>query len=728
MRLRGYGLLAALLYASSAAAADVVEFYNAGLDHYFISWVPAEIANLDSGNTKGWKRTGRSFSSFDAGAAGVSPVCRFYIPPALGDSHFYGRGVAECDSTASRNPGFVAEDPAFMSMVLPSGASCPQGSIPVYRVFSNRKDANHRYTTDRAIRDEMVSRGWLAEGDGPDLVVMCAAAPSRRDAARFLRQATFGANRTDLAALSTNGYAGWIDEQVALPATSHVATTKADPNFVDKPWDVTMPSIWKQFFEARDQLRQRVGFALSQIFVVSMNNNVVQDAHCGVSTYVDMLNRHAFGNFRSLLREVTLSAVMGEYLSMKGSAKADPVLQTQPDENFAREVMQLFSVGLVMLDPDGSPVLGADGVAVPAFDEDTVKGMAKALSGWTFGTLDQSKPWQWLYPDIYDANQAILAQKSCAAWSARMKPWTQDYRSADDTRTITGPAHDTSAKQLLKYPRAAKSSLPPNQSAETDLEDVVDNLFNHPNVGPFIGKQLIQRLVTSNPSAAYIRRVAATFDDNGRGVRGDMSAVVRAILLDDEARSVAAASQPSFGKLTEPVVRFVQFYRAFNARSATGYYEFWDFGSPTVLNQNPMRAPSVFNFYRPDFVPAGPLSDSGLVGPEFEIATASAVAGFSDFSKWGMVDGLRLFRDDVEVNAVKPDYSEYLALIGTPAALVDELDLVLCGASMQPALKQRLATSIGKVEWPVDPKERALQSLQMVVWLMVNSPDCMVQK
>ena len=433
------------------------------------------------------------------------------------------------------------------------------------------------------------------------------AAEQRKDAARFMRQATFGATRDSIDQLVTQGYGAWLTAQYAKPIVSHLATVQADPNLLPNPWAVTMPSLWKQYFEGDDQLRQRVGYALSQIFVVSLNNNAVLDAPCGAAGYLDLLNRNAFGNAKTLLRDVTLSPIMGEYLSMKESAKSDPVLQTQPDENYAREVMQLFSIGTVMLNTDGSVQLDINGLPIPTYDEDTVKGFAQALSGWTYAGQVQTNPWRWLYPDLWDPDDAIRTAKACPAWTNAMEPWLAAYRSADDTRTIAGPAHDAGSKQLLVYAGAPYSTLPPNQSPMTDLDNVIDNIFNHPNVGPFLAKRLIQRLVTSNPSPQYIQRVALKFNNNGSGVRGDMKAVISAILLDSEARNLTVASQPSFGKLTEPVVRFVQLHRAFNAKRPNGYYDLWDFGAPSALNQSPLHAPSVFNFYHPDFTPAGPL-------------------------------------------------------------------------------------------------------------------------
>ncbi len=569
----------------------------------------------------------------------------------------------------------------------------------------------------------IVNDGTVDSAPATVTITATASSPAdlRRDAARFMRQATFGATRDAIDQLVVQGYSAWLNAQFAMPIVSHVATVKADPNLLPNPWAVTMPSLWKQYFEGNDQLRQRVGYALSQIFVVSMNNNTVGDAPCGTAGYLDILNRNAFGNAKTLLRDITLNPVMGEYLSMKSSAKSDPVLQTQPDENYAREVMQLFSIGTVMLNIDGS-VQKVGGVPVPTYTEDTVKGFAMALSGWTYAGQDQTKPWVWLYPDIWDPDDAIRTAKACPAWTLPMEPWMTNFTSADNSRTLAGPAHDTGAKQLLVYPGAPFSTLPAGQSPATDLDDLIENLFNHPNVGPFLARQLIQRLVTSNPSPQYIQRVAMKFNDNGSGVRGDMQAVIRAILLDSEARSLTVAAQPTFGKLTEPVVRFVQLHRAFNAKRANGYYDFWDFGAPSALNQSPMHAPSVFNFYHPDFVPAGPLQTTSLVGPEFEITNASSVAGFSDFSKWGIINGFDHYDSDPG-NRVLPDYSYYLGITGNPQALLDELDTVLCAGGMNATYKAQIVTSVGKV-----PASQSLERLNMALWLIINSPDYAVQK
>jgi len=551
---------------------------------------------------------------------------------------------------------------------------------------------------------------------------------TRKDAARFLRQATFGANRDDIEALVREGYDAWLARQFAAPMVSHLDTVKADPYLIDSAAYVMNQTLWKQFFTGEDQLRQRVGYALSQIYVVSLANGFVANSPCGAAGYLDTLNRNAFGNWRDLLRDVTLHPIMGEFLSMKESAKADAVLKTKPDENYAREVMQLFSVGLVLLEPDGTPKVDAAGARIPAFTESTVQGFAKALSGWTFGGQDQTLSWRWIYPDIWDENPVIAVQKGCAAWTRPMEPWLARYLSADLKREINGPAHDQTAKQLLAYPGAPFATLPAGQSPATDLDNALENLFRHPNVGPFIGKLLIQRLVTSNPSAPYVGRVAQAFADNGSGVRGDMKAVIRAILLDPEARSLAVREGPAFGKLSEPVVRFVQLHRAFKATKADGYYDLrGGLNAPTQLNQSPLFAPSVFNFYHPDFMPTGPLTRNGLVGPEFEITTSTAISGFSEFTKTDIIDGFEHGNPDASARIV-PDYAHYVALAADPVALVAELDLVLTGGAMSGEAKALIAASIGTIPSAGDVQAQGRERLRTALWLIVNSPDYLVER
>ena len=284
-----------------------------------------------------------------------------------------------------------------------------------------------------------------------------------------------------------------------------------------------------------------------------------------MSSYMDLLNRNAFGNYRTLLREVTLHPAMGYYLNMIESEKDDEARGIHPNENYAREVLQLFSIGLVQLNIDGTPKVGTDGKPLATYGEAQVKGFAKAFSGWTFASQNPSQP-----DSFHDANEELDSN-----WTTPMRAFAS--------------AHSPGPKALLNG-----VTLPAGQTPEKDLDDAIDVIFNHPNVGPFIGRQLIQRLVTSNPSPAYVARVARTFNDNGSGVRGDLKAVVRAILLDPEARDVSLAAGDRYGKQREPVVRFASFLRALGAKSRNGinsihYLDSADNG----LGQSPLLAPPV---------------------------------------------------------------------------------------------------------------------------------------
>jgi uncharacterized protein (DUF1800 family) len=489
------------------------------------------------------------------------------------------------------------------------------------------------------------------------------------------------------------------------------------------PWMIPRAVFYKQAFEASDGLRQRVSNALLQILVISIQNNRVSDAGTAMPSYLDMLGRHAFGNFRDLLRDVTLHPGMGVYLDMLGSS-----LEV-PNENYARELLQIFSIGTVLLDADGTELRDSAGRAVPTYDEDTVKGFAKAFTGWHFADQDMTKPWKFYWPDDN--------------WTVPMKPWTgrrcpQDGRwpagstttwcnLADASRSFP-PPHDTGTKKLLQYTGAPFANLPAGQTPQKDLEDAIDNIFNHPNVGPFIGKQLIQRLVTSNPSAAYVRRVAEVFANNGAGVRGDLLAVVRAILLDTEARSATVAAGTTFGRLREPVWKFIHLHRAFGARAASGYYDVYDLSDPAFLNQSPLAAPSVFNFFGRDFAPAGPLAQAGLVGPEFELATASSVTGFAEFTGWAVVGG---FNSNDATLWIRPDHTAFLEgtspLADRPQQMVDELDLLLTAGNMKPTFKSGLVTMLNGIT-RTNVVEQRRDRFRAALWQVIHSAEYAVQR
>ncbi len=407
---------------------------------------------------------------------------------------------------------------------------------------------------------------------------------SRAEAFKFLNQTTFGATESEAENVRRIGFEAWIDQQIAEPISLQLPYLRSLPQPDRAPrLQPDRVDIWfRNALGGQDQLRQRVAFALSQILVVS-EVGALRQAPYGLADYYDVLARNAFGNFRDLMEEATLHPAMGVYLSMLGNQKPDPERSISPDENYAREFMQLFTIGLVELYPDGTTRLDSEGQPIPTYDQDIVEGFAHVFTGWTY------------------ANGANFLRA----------------RRTDDNQTLPMQLypnyHATGAKQLLNGVR-----LPAGQSGDQDLEDALDNLFAHPNVGPFIAIRLIQRLVTSNPSSAYVSRVAATFNNNGSGERGDLEAVVKAILFDEEARSTSQS--PSNGKLKEPLLRLTQLWRAYDARSADGSYVFRP-QTIYVFAQGPLQSPSVFNFFSPFYAPPGKISEAGMTAPELQVAT-----------------------------------------------------------------------------------------------------------
>ena len=462
------------------------------------------------------------------------------------------------------------------------------------------------------------------------------AALTLEGAARLLAQGSFGADRAEVDRVKAMGVSAWLDEQFAAPRSqSHVDWLREQGYGVEASQFTRAPldySVWRKFLSSPDQLRQRMVYALSQIMVVAIEGITGAYPAFAAGYYLDVLEANAFGNYRQLLEQVTLSPAMGTYLSMRGSRRAD-ASGRQPDENYAREVMQLFSIGLVDLEPDGTPK------ASDSYGQTDVTGLARVFTGWDYAAGVTGTPDRAITPMAHTASR-----------------------------------HEPGEKRFLGQTIAAGTDGP------TSLARALDVLFNHPNVGPFIGRQLIQRLVTSNPSAAYVGRVAAVFANNGQGQRGDLKAVLRAVLSDAEARDDSAALASSRGgKLREPVLRFTQWARAAKLASASGQWRLPSLGDPAQrLGQSPLHSPSVFNFYRPGYVPPNTaIASANLVAPEFQITTESSVAGYLNFmqSAVATVNG-------VSGSDLKPDYGAWLALAGDPAALVAEANLVLAAGQI----------------------------------------------
>ena len=562
--------------------------------------------------------------------------------------------------------------------------------------------------------------GDAAVSPPPPAPVVVEKPATRAEAARFLTQTTFGPVDADIDRVMAVGYVAWIDEQLALPATSHRATWEAADRAIKAsaatsgagPNEV-FNSFWKQAVTGPDQLRGRVAYALSQIFVISMVDGTVEDYPRAVADWLDMLGTQGLGTYRGLLQSVSLHPMMGIYLSHLRNQKSMARTGRVPDENYAREVMQLFSIGLVELNDDGS-ARTAGGQPVATYTPADITGLANVFTGWS-----------WACPDWPD--NACFATGSANG-------------NSDPDRSIKPMMgypqyHSLEAKSFLGVTIAAKTAADPAGSLQTAL----DALSAHPNVGPFIGRQLIQRLVTSNPSPAYVRAVAQTFADNGAGVRGDMKAVVKAVLMHPEARRMTATS----GKLREPVLRLSAYLRAFPHSSDTGH---WRIGNTdnaaTSLGQTPLRSPSVFNFYRPGYVAPGTQSAAqGLVAPEMQITHETSAAGWVNFMRDnlttgvgatnGTVNGVVLNRRDI-----RPDFSAELALSGDPAALVERVVGRLT-TSAGADLKAEIATAVGSIVIPalntagsnqasIDSARR--NRVRAAILLVLASPEFQVQQ
>lgn len=529
--------------------------------------------------------------------------------------------------------------------------------------------------------------------------------PVQKDVVRFLSQAGFGGSQAEIDRTQRIGFAAWINEQFSLPQDRHqayvdsqiAAATLAGQSTSQQNW--VYESFWRTAVAGSDVLRNRVAFALSQIFVVSLADGTVGGYPRGVASYLDVLGRNAFGNFRTLLQDVSLHPMMGLYLSHLRNQKEDPSRGRVPDENYAREVMQLFTIGLYELNPDGTVKLDSRNEPIETYTNEDVTGLAKVFTGWSWAGPDKSDT------RFFGGN----------AWADREVQPMQSYPKF----------HSTSEKRFLGTVVAEQASADP----EASLRAALDRLVAHPNVGPFIGRQLIQRMVTSNPSPAYVARVAAAFDDNGSGVRGDMKAVIRAVLLDPEARSPLPGAT-GYGKLREPVLRIAHWLRAFGARSASGRFLIGNTDNPNnSLGQTAMRSPSVFNFYRPGYVPPNTdIATAGLVAPEMQITHESSVAGYLNTLRSAISGGF----GSGSPRDVQPDYGEVLGLADRPDALVDRIGAMLVAGDMSPELRAQAIDAVGSVAVSTSNAQSAatarLNRVKLAIFLVMASPDYLVQK
>ncbi len=528
------------------------------------------------------------------------------------------------------------------------------------------------------------------------------------EAARFLLQTQMSASEGEVTSVRTRGFARYLVERMDVPiaqtgfdwldARGYGFSNVASPdNYYDQSY-MGDDMAWQQLITAPDAVRKRASLALSEFFVVSLNGLDISWRSHFIAAYWDVLNTHAFGNFRNLLEAITLNPAMGLYLNTRGNQKANSSGRA-PDENYAREVMQLFTIGLHDLNLDGTERLSG-GRPIESYTSADVSNLARVFTGWD---LDQ-RP----------GESTVV--------NGRTIP-TTDY-ARRPMRFIQSRNSEIGATLFVGTPLSVTISPGTANSGTAALKVALDTLFNHPNVGPFFAKQMIQRLITSNPTPAYVARVASVFNNNGRGVRGDLKATFAAIWLDDEARSPAALTSNTYGKLREPMLRFVQWARTFGLASNNGRWRIGNLSdASSQLGQSPLRSPSVFNFFRPGYVPpATQIASNGQVAPEFQIVNETSVGGYLNYMYGVVRNGL--FGGDMV-----PPYTAELALAASPVALIERLNLLMCAGQISQANRTLMVSALDSRNVTANSSAQARRDNVFAAILMVMAcPEYIVQK
>ena len=538
--------------------------------------------------------------------------------------------------------------------------------------------------------------------------------PNLNAAARFLSQSTLGYNYNDIESVTLMGIEDWITDQMEnkpVPFTlldkvteyrqySRDALNNQDINSNGRMWDY---SWWQYHMSSDDLLRQKVALSLSEILVVSDKSPFGNNGFA-LGDYYDIMLNNAFGNFRDILQEVTYHASMGVYLTYLNNPKTDTLINQYPDENYARELMQLFTIGLYELNNDGTRKLDIEGDFIPTYDNDDILEFSKIFTGLTWA--DRTQWGRSAYRDT--------------SYIAEMVMW-DDY-------------HEPGVKNLLNGFQV------PNRNpvdGDADISDALDNLFDHPNVGPFLSTLLIQRMVTSNPPAEYIDRVASAFNDNGNGVRGDMKAVIRAILLDPIAKACDSGNDPIFGKLREPFLRYFQLNKAFNANTTSGNFRNDMDYVYQFVEQKPLASPSVFNFYQMDYQPLGPVNDADLFAPEFQITSSQTIAGW--------IDGLYRFvineniADEYDIYSGEPneDYADEMSTVDLSTEmtmtnddelyiLIDRLNLILAQGRLTNPTVEKIVSALQ--QFANEDEDDIELRVKLAIYLVMSSPEYLINR
>ncbi|MBK8054700.1 MAG: DUF1800 domain-containing protein [Saprospiraceae bacterium] len=529
------------------------------------------------------------------------------------------------------------------------------------------------------------------------------------DASRFLGQATFGATNGLIDSVASMGYEAWIDNQFTKPPQRilpELTNIWRQIHSLDStafgPYSLHFNYAWWQTnMTNQDLLRQKVAYALSQILVTSINSELGTWGE-SVASYYDIFINHAFGNYKDILLAVTKHPAMGYYLSHLNNHPEDPANNIHPDENFAREIMQLFTIGLYQLRQDGTRMLDGNGKPIPTYNNNDIKQLARVFTG-----LGGSQ---------------VLNMMFCPT----QPEFGTDMYCLEKTSPMRmfGWAHQSGSKSFLGHNIAGSSSYT-DATAMAEVDNAVTFLFNHPNTAPFVSYRLIQRLVKSNPSPAYIGRVSAIFANNGTGVRGDMKAILKAILLDPEASSLSAYSVPYASKLREPFTRYTHISRAFQTQSDKNRYWNNGFSYLNETRQHVMASPTVFNFYLPDFEPVGEMDELNLVAPEFKLHnTATAVGYINSVHAWMFWNSLMYSWEGSDENpdGVRLVTNDLQAICDDTEVLINRLDKLLTHGQLTDQTRQLMRNALNPMYWTWDTEWRYWRT-RLALYLFMISPD-----
>ena len=698
------GLFCALVAASTRAnLGTAVEYYNPASRHYFITAFPNEQALLDEGITfKGWVRTGGQFSVFTDPAEGLSAVCRFFGTPVVGvNSHFYTSDAAECAQVKTQ-PAWTFEAVAFY-MPAPVNGKCG-GNYPIYRSFysDNVADANHRFTTDLTAHVRMTKRGDVLEG-----VVMCAPVTGEEleaDVVRFLEQATLGPTEALVQEVKAKGIAAWLDEQLPMNVTRYTqypyAAREADParcrdddtppvtpeKYCNTNTQQSPPVAWEFYRQSRtapDQVRLRMAHLWHEIFVAEDYQTY------GHANFQQRLRDGVFDTFEKFLLSYTISPHLGKFQTWVGNVPEHDGIK--PNENYARELMQLMSIGVSQLNEDGTLKLDANRQPIATYGQADIGTLARILTGYFFPPLPAGTP---------------PAQFT-------------EYYVGDMVPSEETWAHDQGAKSAL----GGRVQFAAGGRAAVEVPTLIRILANHPNTPPFIVKQLIQKTVTSSPTPGYVSRVVAVFKENGKGVRGDLAAVTRAILLDPEARG-ARKIDTEYGRLREPALFWTGMIRAFDIN--TDGYE--PYQQVIASGQRLFQPLTVFGYYPADYMIAGgdvPGPEFGIFGSAEFINRANQVTGLlynANFQNQAQYWGPKPFVRNA-VGTLSPSLAAFLPDAADTERLVSRVDRLLLHGTMKPDTRNTIVNAVNKIA-PAQTLARA----RLAINLVLVSIDYQVQK